>query len=287
MIQSYPWYIADWRESETRRRLTPLQRGLYRELLDYCFLEGSLPDDRQILFSIAGVNMGTEADLTLDMSRSQSDHALKSARTRLGHSLSTVLSLFVHNEITHRYTHPKVDEILPKLFSYHEQKRHAGAKSGKARRERALNGRSEQKPEIDEPSPAPAPAPAPSASIPPRSEAVPPPTFGEFQAKLQTAAASKGLNGNRKPAPPAAVVEAVRIHEWTREVLMEYPGARELPGRPDDGIIKGCLLAVGGDPEMLSKCLRAMHLANKAPKTSWAWFTQVLPQYAGAERRSA
>lgn len=116
-------------------------------------------------------------------------------------------------------------------------------------------------------------------------ETVPPPTFDELQVKLQTAAASKNLNGHRKLDTPAA--EAVRIHEWTREVLTQYPGARELPGKPDDGIIKGCLHAVNGDTALLAKCLRAMHLAQKAPKTSWAWFEKVIPQYADAERRSA
>ena len=118
-------------------------------------------------------------------------------------------------------------------------------------------------------------------------ETDPPPTVADLKSKLATAATGKNLNGHRRPPASADAAEAVRKHEWTREVLIEYPGARELPGKPDDGIIKGCLHAVSGDTALLTKCLRAMHLAQKAPKTSWAWFEKVLPQYADAERRSA
>lgn len=165
MLSSYPWYIADWRNSETRLSLTLLQRGLYRELLDYCYLEGSLPDDRKRLLQIAGVTYESEADLDQITTDSQASHALKSARTRLGHSLNRVLSLFTHDPITGRYHHAKVDEVMTKLVSYHEQKRHAGAKSGQARRERALNVRSEQKRTEAEPPPTPTPTPSPAPSM--------------------------------------------------------------------------------------------------------------------------
>lgn len=49
MIHSYPWYITDWRESEAVATMTYEQRGLYRELLDLCWREGSLPNDEAIL----------------------------------------------------------------------------------------------------------------------------------------------------------------------------------------------------------------------------------------------
>ena len=117
MIQSYPWYIADWRNSETRLSLTLAQRGLYREFLDYCYLEGSMPANREQLESIAGAT---------------------GKQTR--YNLEAVLNLFVLKD--GRYHHAKVDEVLPRLIAYHEQKKHAGAKSGNARRERMLNARS-------------------------------------------------------------------------------------------------------------------------------------------------
>ena len=60
-----------------------------------------------------------------------------------------------------RLIHPKVNEVRAKLEVYHEQKRHAGAKSGQARRERSMNGRSRFVETQLEPSPTPTPTPTP------------------------------------------------------------------------------------------------------------------------------
>jgi uncharacterized protein YdaU (DUF1376 family) len=183
MIQSYPWYIADWRESETRLSLTLSQRGLYRELLDYCYMEGSLPEDRKILLSIAGATAEAEIEHCQSTGMELSEHSLRTARARLGHDLSTVLALFEHRPSTGRYHHQKVDEVIPKLLSYHEQKKHAGAKSGQARRERALNVRSDKLGTEREPSPSPAPTPSPepSPSMPIPSQSEYPLTIAEIR----------------------------------------------------------------------------------------------------------
>lgn len=53
-IEWYPWYVTRWRSSETRFRLTAAARGIYRELLDQCWIEGSLPCDLRSLQSICG-----------------------------------------------------------------------------------------------------------------------------------------------------------------------------------------------------------------------------------------
>lgn len=39
----YPWYIADYRASDRVAALTPMQRGIYRELLDVIWLKGFIP----------------------------------------------------------------------------------------------------------------------------------------------------------------------------------------------------------------------------------------------------
>src|SRR6185312_15013477 len=57
-VHSYPWYISDWISSETRIDFNMEQRGLYRELLDYCYREGSLPADPRKLAIIAGCSTG-------------------------------------------------------------------------------------------------------------------------------------------------------------------------------------------------------------------------------------
>src|SRR5581483_8150888 len=50
----YPWYVQDFRASRKVQRMSYISRGLYRELLDEQFLEGSLPTDLQSLAEICG-----------------------------------------------------------------------------------------------------------------------------------------------------------------------------------------------------------------------------------------
>ena len=172
MIQSYPWYIADWRESETRIKLSLAERGLYRELLDYCYLEGSFPaDERQI-----------------KLLSSSDGHEFARA-------WKSVRSLFelVSKPDGDRFVHPKVNEVRVKLFAYHEQRKHAGSKSGQSRRQRTLNERSngtatkhstgaEPSPT---PTPSPDPTPTPNAPLP---AVVRPGRFAEILASWPRAA---------------------------------------------------------------------------------------------------
>ena len=51
---AYQWYPKDWQSDSRVRRMTYEQRGIYRELLDIQWLEGSLPDDAQQLAEILG-----------------------------------------------------------------------------------------------------------------------------------------------------------------------------------------------------------------------------------------
>lgn len=48
-LEWYPWYWKDWRLSQMRVALDAEHRGVYRELLDECFAEGSFPLDFQLL----------------------------------------------------------------------------------------------------------------------------------------------------------------------------------------------------------------------------------------------
>lgn len=53
------WDIPDWRLSRAYREMTPLCRGLYRELCDSCYLDGWIPDDPTLCAPLAGCS--TEA----------------------------------------------------------------------------------------------------------------------------------------------------------------------------------------------------------------------------------
>lgn len=50
----YKFYWQAWRASRTVQRMTYIERGLYRELLDECWAEGSIPNDLTSLADICG-----------------------------------------------------------------------------------------------------------------------------------------------------------------------------------------------------------------------------------------
>lgn len=50
----YRWYWKDWRANRRVQKLSWVQRGAYRELLDECWAEGSIPDDPHKLADIVG-----------------------------------------------------------------------------------------------------------------------------------------------------------------------------------------------------------------------------------------
>ena len=50
----YKWHWLEWRGSRTVQRMSYIERGLYRELLDECWSEGGIPDDIDALAEICG-----------------------------------------------------------------------------------------------------------------------------------------------------------------------------------------------------------------------------------------
>jgi uncharacterized protein YdaU (DUF1376 family) len=49
----YPWFWRDWRASRAVQRMHHEARGLYRELLDECWVKGGIPDDAAACADIA------------------------------------------------------------------------------------------------------------------------------------------------------------------------------------------------------------------------------------------
>ena len=50
----YKWFWQDWRANRKIQRMSYIERGLYRELLDECWVEGSIPNDVKELADICG-----------------------------------------------------------------------------------------------------------------------------------------------------------------------------------------------------------------------------------------
>lgn len=56
------WYVTDYRASRRVQRLTWQERGIYRELMDECWIEGSIPDDIDRLAALADCPKGVMAE---------------------------------------------------------------------------------------------------------------------------------------------------------------------------------------------------------------------------------
>ena len=114
-LASYPWYFNDWSSSETVEKMTWSQRGMYRELLDWCWRDGSLPGDRSQLATRLGLNR-------------------RQVGSRLGRDLERVLLAFElviePGKNNSRYHHHKVDERRNSLIGFHKQAVESGRKGG-------------------------------------------------------------------------------------------------------------------------------------------------------------
>lgn len=58
----YKWFWQDWRSNRRVQRMSYIERGLYRELLDECWIEGSIPNDIAELADICGCPTEVMAD---------------------------------------------------------------------------------------------------------------------------------------------------------------------------------------------------------------------------------
>lgn len=104
-IISYPWYVSDWFNSETRLSMNAAEKGIYRDLLDYCWLEGSLPSSPKLLRNISN-----------------------SSPKEFSKSFSAVRKCFYEKE--GRLFHRKVDDKRKELITYRKGRIEAGRKGG-------------------------------------------------------------------------------------------------------------------------------------------------------------
>jgi hypothetical protein len=58
----YKWFWQDWRANRKIQRMSYIERGLYRELLDECWVEGYIPNDIKELADICGCPEDVMAD---------------------------------------------------------------------------------------------------------------------------------------------------------------------------------------------------------------------------------
>ena len=62
ILPYYKWFWQDWRANRKIQRMSYIERGLYRELLDECWVEGSIPNDIGELADICGCPVDVMTD---------------------------------------------------------------------------------------------------------------------------------------------------------------------------------------------------------------------------------
>lgn len=138
-LASYPWYVEDWLNSETRLSMTLTERAIYRDLLDICWRDGSLSCNKSVI----------KMQLNYD-------------GRGYGQALENVLKKFTI--AGDRYHHHKVDGRRNLLIGYHLSLREAGRKGGiksGETRSSASSSASSLAQAKSKPSPSPSPSPSP------------------------------------------------------------------------------------------------------------------------------
>jgi hypothetical protein len=105
-LPSYPWYPDDWLTSPTRLKMSPESRAIYRDLLDYCFRDGSIPIDDHVLMLMAAVTPAVWR------------RAWPAVQAEL-------------IERDGRYTHGKVEDVRPRVEAWHESRKMNGKLGGR------------------------------------------------------------------------------------------------------------------------------------------------------------
>ncbi len=118
-LDSYTWYISDWRGSKTRLKLSSAGKGMIRELFDYCWEVGFLPVDDRMLLAISA---GTAAEFKREW--------------------PIMREAFYLSEDGSRWLHGKVQEKREKLVAWRES-RIENAKKPRTRKASGLASASE------------------------------------------------------------------------------------------------------------------------------------------------
>ena len=272
-VQYYDWRLARWLTSETRDRLDCTGRGIYRELLDHCYAQGSFPDDAAWIIRKCACSMRDYQKWWPVVER----HFPK-LKGHDGYRHNVFADIFRRNYFSMCKANRKNGKI-------------GGIKSGESKKMRSARSPDASNSDSDRSSlrkgkegkegkEAAATRPVVEYAPP---ESPPPPTARELQDELRIAAAANG-NGNGHARPPdCAVQETVESHEQVRSMLADFPGANILPTGPDDAIIAKCFVLARGDPNLLALGLKAMYRDGKSPGKSWAYFPTVLRQYLSGD----
>lgn len=210
------WYWRDWRSSTARAVLSPLARGIYRELLDAHYGEAdcSLPDDDRHLAALAGVPL------------------------KMWLAVKTEVLPWLPLTVDGRRRNQRIHHVWTQAQGYRQTKRSAGAKGAAKRWQR--HGTAIDPPLANDGYPDPKPYPHPNSNPPtPRRGAEPMPSDSTSDASSNGATPAAAARPRTPPADSLA--------DLFRSILPNLPQ----PARPlAAGIRDACLAALRRDPSL-------------------------------------
>lgn len=106
-------------------------------------------------------------------------------------------------------------------------------------------------------------------------------TVSELKQAIRNVSPPLKNGTHKKPEDRAAMERRLQLHENVRMMLMRYPGAQQLIGKPDDEVIGKCIAIAQRHPqvteeESIHAALSEMLRGHKAPASSWMWFPTVI-----------
>lgn len=232
---AFQWYPKDI-QSDPRYRALPQAggaRGAYRDLLDFCWIEGKIPLDDDVICKL------------IDLKKSQ----WRIIREK-------VLALFDVDTASGSFTHGRIEAERAKQRGYDSKAVAAGKKGAKIRWDKVRRQQEIDRVPIDTPlgfdrSPSPPPSPTPPTSTPPQEEegekltALLPerlPAFGpdDLQRDWNKIASTDGLRSCKALSKSRRIAAAARIREnpdedYWQKVIMRIARSLFCCGENDRG----------------------------------------------------
>ena len=255
-LHSYPFYIADWRTSETVTSMTAEERDCYRNLLDANWMHGDLPADEDAL-------------LPLSLQR---EKVFQKTWPKVKH-------LFPPTD-SGRLCNPKVAAKRPDILKQKVKQREGAKKTNESRsgpaerhakRDAKRSGDRDANRDGER-------SVLPSSCFPLPESTTDHSGFGSVVDSARSAP-------ENPPKTQEDGWEVDQVQRLLSSTLARMAGGEEAHrrlGYPDESIARQCLAACGNRVEKIPVIL--LDLRDRKAPDSWGWFPKVLRERAPLEK---
>lgn len=240
-VHFYEWSVSRWLSSDSRAELNLAERGLYRECLDLCYTNGSIPKDPAVLARLCHC---TPAEIEAVWPKIERHfHTVRNDKTR---AENTSANMFRRTFFRYKRSQKQIGKRggRPKVNRINDEERvpfsTSKPKLSEAKLSEAKTKRSEEEGFVK----------AAASGSPPASPAIP----SEPPARM----------------PSSEEIETIRV--W----LQEAAGPRApLMEPPDDPICCSIFAACRCSMDLVRQMLIGLARAKRLPQNSWAFYLRI------------